>query len=106
MDEMKRLTFFFALILTLSVLSAQAAQIAVVRAENASLYKGPQSDSPVIDHLKAGVRLIAGSYPVGDSYKVKTAEGEIGWMKAADLGLEGFKPIPVPSPSAVMTPSG
>jgi uncharacterized protein YgiM (DUF1202 family) len=101
---MKTLLLGLAILLGLGGLSVQAAQIAIVQTDNANLYKGPQSDSPVIGHLKAGTHLIVSTYPVGDSYKIKTAEDEIGWMKDVDLGLNPVKSSPTPSPSPSPTP--
>jgi hypothetical protein len=124
MDEMKRRSWVWVIAALLICPLVHAAQLATVQTDNANLYKGPQPDSPVVGHIKAGTSLIVSTYPVGDSYKIKTADGDIAWMRASDLGLGGEtasptpdpgpisspspspNPSPLPSPSAKLTPSG
>ncbi len=73
-----------------------------------------EKDAKIIGKLKKGDKILAGNQPIGGLYKIKTEDGQFGWVSAEGLTLEptpeaskspATSPSPSPSPLPTPTPS-
>lgn len=70
---------------------ALGARFAKVDDDNVVVYQGPSEKSDILAKVKKGTRLYASNLPTEGYYKVRTAAGVVGWIKADVLELE---PVP------------
>lgn len=74
-------------------------QVAVIAIEGAAVYQFANFDSPVIEYVKAGTKVIASIRPrvgiggFGAFYRVKLPSGKLGWIADVDLTTQ-FKDDP------------
>lgn len=75
------------------------AQVAIVEVEGAAVYQFPNFDSPVLEYLRAGSKVMASMKPktgiggFGAFYRVRLPNKKLGWMADVDL-LPQFKDDP------------
>ncbi len=75
------------------------AQLAIVEVEGAAVYQFPNFDSPILEYLRAGTKVMASLKPktgiggFGAFYRVRLQNKKLGWMADVDL-LPQFKEDP------------
>lgn len=84
---------------------AKAAKPMWVKADEAVVYEGPGTrEYRVVTRVPRATLLQAANFPTKDFYKVRTTDGEIGFVAVADLSEDKVEPLP-PGVSAPPPPA-
>jgi hypothetical protein len=75
----------FFIISSTNIQQARAAQSAQVIVPQANVYQYPQASSNIISHLSQGQTVAVSNLPTAGFYKVRLANGDLGWVSGNDV---------------------